>query len=86
MSGENVYLLDRDENVGNNLWVLDLATGKELWTYAYNAPSKFMFAGSRTPPRPSSRHRRHRPVSSPTTSGPARSSGSPQPYLAFQDT
>ena len=46
----NVYLLDRDENVGDKLRVLDLASGKELWSYAYNAPGRFMFAGSRTTP------------------------------------
>lgn len=46
----NVYLLDRDEKVGDTLRVLDLATGKELWTFAYDAPGGFMFAGSRTMP------------------------------------
>lgn len=45
-----VYLLDRDEKVGDTLRVLDLATGKELWTFAYDAPGTFMFAGSRTTP------------------------------------
>jgi outer membrane protein assembly factor BamB len=45
-----VYLLDRDEKVGDTLRVLDLATGKELWTFAYDAPGAFMFAGSRTTP------------------------------------
>jgi outer membrane protein assembly factor BamB len=45
-----VYLLDRDEQVGDNLRVLDLATGKELWNFAYGAPGTFMFAGSRTTP------------------------------------
>ena len=44
----NVYLLDRDEKVGDTLRVLDLANGKELWTFAYDAPGTFMFAGSRT--------------------------------------
>jgi outer membrane protein assembly factor BamB len=48
--GGNVYLLDRDEKVGDTLRVLDLASGKELWTFAYNAPGSFMFAGSRTTP------------------------------------
>jgi outer membrane protein assembly factor BamB len=48
--GGNVYLLDRDEKVGDTLRVLDLASGKELWTYAYDAPGSFMFAGSRTTP------------------------------------
>jgi outer membrane protein assembly factor BamB len=45
-----VYLLDRDESVGDKLRVFDLASGKELWTFAYNAPGRFMFAGSRTTP------------------------------------
>ncbi len=38
VSGGNVYLLDRDEEVGDKLRVLDLASGKELWTFAYDAP------------------------------------------------
>lgn len=45
-----VYLLDRDENVGDKLRVLDFVTGKEVWNFAYNAPGRFMFAGSRTTP------------------------------------
>ena len=48
--GKNVYLLDRDEKVGDTLRVLDLASGKEQWTFAYEAPGSFMFAGSRTTP------------------------------------
>jgi outer membrane protein assembly factor BamB len=48
--GGNVYLLDRDEGVGDTLRVLDLASGKELWTFAYDAAGTFMFAGSRTTP------------------------------------
>ena len=50
VSGGHVYVLDRDEKVGDTLRVLDLATGKELWTYAYDAPGSFMFAGSRMMP------------------------------------
>ncbi len=50
VSGGNVYLLDRDEKVGDTLRVLDLASGKEVWTFAYEAPGSFMFAGSRTMP------------------------------------
>jgi outer membrane protein assembly factor BamB len=50
VSGGNVFLLDRDEAAGDKLRVLDVANGKELWTYAYNAPGRFMFAGSRTTP------------------------------------
>lgn len=45
-----VYLLDRDEAVGDTLRVFDLLSGKELWTFAYGAPGTFMFAGSRTTP------------------------------------
>jgi outer membrane protein assembly factor BamB len=45
VSGGNVYLLDRDESVGDKLRVFDLANGKELWSFAYASPSKFMFAG-----------------------------------------
>ncbi len=50
VSAGNVYLLDRDEKVGDTLRVLDLASGKELWTFAYPAAGSFMFAGSRTTP------------------------------------
>lgn len=45
-----VYLLDRDEKVGDTLRVLDFSTGKELWSFAYDAPGTFMFPGSRTTP------------------------------------
>jgi outer membrane protein assembly factor BamB len=50
VSGGSVYVLDRDEKVGDTLRALDLASGKELWTFAYEAPGSFMFAGSRTVP------------------------------------
>lgn len=50
VSGGNVFLLDRDESVGDKLRVFDLETGKELWSFAYAAPGRFMFAGSRTTP------------------------------------
>jgi hypothetical protein len=50
VSDGKVYLLDRDEKVGDKLRVLDLASGKELWSFAYEAPGGFMFAGSRTMP------------------------------------
>jgi len=45
-----VYLLDRDDKVGDNLRCLDLASGKELWNYAYDAPGTVMFPGSRSVP------------------------------------
>ena len=50
VSDGKVYLLDRDENAGDKLRVFELASGKELWTFAYSAPGRFMFAGSRTTP------------------------------------
>jgi outer membrane protein assembly factor BamB len=50
VSGGNVYVLDRDEAVGDKLRVFDLASGKELWAFSYDAPGKFMFAGSRSTP------------------------------------
>ena len=56
VSGGNVYLLDRDEKVGDTLRVLELASGKELWTFAYDAPGTFMFAGSRTTPTVDGEH------------------------------
>jgi hypothetical protein len=45
-----VYLLDRDDKVGDNLRCFDLATGKELWNFAYDAPGRVMFPGSRSVP------------------------------------
>jgi outer membrane protein assembly factor BamB len=45
-----VYLLDRDDAVGDKLRCLDLATGKELWDFAYPAPGRFDHPGSRTTP------------------------------------
>lgn len=56
VSGTEVYVLDRDEEVGDTLRVLDLASGKELWTLAYDAPGRFMFAGSRTTPTVDGEH------------------------------
>ena len=50
ISDGKVYLLDRDEKVGDTLRVFDFATGKELWSFAYDAPGTFMFPGSRTTP------------------------------------
>jgi hypothetical protein len=56
VSGGNVYLLDRDEKVEDTLRVLDLASGKELWTFAYDAAGSFMFSGSRTTPTVDGEH------------------------------
>ena len=45
-----VYLLDRDEKIGDNLRCFDLSSGKELWNFAYTAPNNFNHPGSRTTP------------------------------------
>jgi outer membrane protein assembly factor BamB len=45
-----VYLLDRDDKVGDNLRCIDLSNGKELWNFAYDAPGRVMFPGSRSVP------------------------------------
>lgn len=45
-----VYLLDRDDQVGDNLRCFDLSSGKELWNFGYNAPGTVMFPGSRSVP------------------------------------
>lgn len=45
-----VYLLDRDDKVGDKLRCLDLSSGKELWSFGYDAPGSVMFPGSRSVP------------------------------------
>ncbi|MCX6238155.1 MAG: PQQ-binding-like beta-propeller repeat protein [Bacteroidia bacterium] len=45
-----VYLLDRDDKVGDNLRCFDLSAGKELWNFGYEAPGAVMFPGSRSVP------------------------------------
>ncbi len=50
VSGGKVYLLDRDDTVGDNLRCLDLSKGTELWNFAYDAPGKFNHPGSRSTP------------------------------------
>ena len=50
VSGGKVYLLDRDDKVGDNLRCFDLSNGRELWNFAYNAPGKFDHPGSRSTP------------------------------------
>ena len=50
VSAGKVYLLDRDDAVGDTLRCLDFATGKELWNFTYKAPGRFDHPGSRTTP------------------------------------
>ena len=45
-----VYLLDRDDQVGDKLRCFELASGKELWSFGYEAPGSVMFPGSRSVP------------------------------------
>ena len=45
-----VYLLDRDDKVGDKLRCFDLSSGKELWNFSYEAPGSVMFPGSRSVP------------------------------------
>jgi outer membrane protein assembly factor BamB len=50
VKGGRVYLLDRDDKVGDNLRCFDLSNGKELWSFAYDAPGRVSFPGSRSIP------------------------------------
>jgi outer membrane protein assembly factor BamB len=45
-----VYLLDRDDQVGDNMRCFDLSNGEERWNFAYDAPGSVMFPGSRSVP------------------------------------
>jgi len=51
-----VYLLDRDDEVGDNLRCFDLSHGKELWNFAYDAPGRVSFPGSRSVPTVDGNH------------------------------
>jgi len=44
------YLLDRNDETGDIMRCFDLANGKELWKYSYDAPGSVMFPGSRSVP------------------------------------
>jgi len=45
-----VYLLDRDDKVGDKMRCFDLSSGKELWNFGYDSPGTVMFPGSRSVP------------------------------------
>lgn len=51
-----VYLLDRVDAKQDVLRCLDLATGKEEWTFAYDAPGRISHDGSRSTPAVSERY------------------------------
>jgi outer membrane protein assembly factor BamB len=50
VSGGKVYLLDRNDQIGDTLRCLDFSSGKELWNFTYDAPGSFNHPGSRTTP------------------------------------
>ena len=50
VSGGKVYLLDGTTKSATSCRCLDFANGKELWSFAYDAPGTFMYPGSRTTP------------------------------------
>jgi len=45
-----VYLLDRDDQVGDIMRCFDLSNGEELWSFGYDAPGSVRFPGSRSVP------------------------------------
>ncbi len=45
-----VYLLDRDDQVGDIMRCFDLSSGEDLWNSAYEAPGSVRFPGSRSVP------------------------------------
>lgn len=45
-----VYLLDRNDSIGDIMRSFELSTGKELWNYAVASPGSFPFPGSRSVP------------------------------------
>jgi len=45
-----VYMLDREDKVKDILRCFDLATGKELWNFEYEAPGSVQYSGSRGAP------------------------------------
>ncbi len=47
---DKVYILDRDDKVGDKIRCFDLNSGEELWSFGYDAPGSVMFPGSRSVP------------------------------------
>ena len=50
ISSDKVYVLDRDGNDKDVLRCLDLVTGKDQWSYSYDAPGRVSHPGSRSTP------------------------------------
>ncbi len=51
-----VYLLDRNDEVGDIMRCFDFSNGKELWRFSYDAPGSVMFPGSRSVPTVDGNH------------------------------
>ena len=51
-----VYLLDRDDEIGDKMRCFDLNNGEELWKFEYDAPGEVMFPGSRSVPIVDDKH------------------------------
>ena len=51
-----VYLLDRDDLVGDKLRCFDLSSGQELWSFGYAAPGSTGYSGSRGIPAVDGNH------------------------------
>ena len=51
-----VYLLDRDDEVGDNMRCFNLLTGEELWKFSYDASGTLPYPGSRSIPIVDDRH------------------------------
>ena len=45
-----VFVLDREKGVKDILRCIDFTTGKELWSYSYEAEGELSYAGSRSVP------------------------------------
>ena len=50
IEGGEVFLLDREVGVEDNLLALDLETGEEKWSYPYEALGRLQFPGTRSVP------------------------------------
>jgi len=51
-----VYLLDRNDEIGDIMRCFDFSNGKELWRFSYDAPGSVMFPGSRSVPTVDGNH------------------------------
>jgi len=56
IKGGKAYLLDRDDKYGDYMRCFDMASGKELWKYGYEAPGSVEFPGSRSVPAVDEKH------------------------------